>query len=285
MGNARNTPGDGYTMLFVSSSFVVNPSLYAKPPYDSEKDFTPVTKAATSPNGLVRQSGRDPGKTMKELVELIKADPGKYTFASPGIGTTPHLSIELFKHDLKLDFSSCRFRAADRRSSRWSPATRRSASRRSRPRPRWSRPASCARSPSPPRSARPRCPTFRRSTRLGIKGQEAETMQGVLVPAGTPKAIVDHLQARDRPHRRAAGREGASSRRSASNRWECRRAEFAAYIKADIAKWRKDHRAPISRRSKPSMVGAAAKIVICGAGIAGVAAAYHLAVEHGASDT
>src|SRR6185312_15352938 len=50
MGAAARAPGDGYTILFVSSSYTVNPSLYAKPPYDPDKDFAPVTKAAGSPN-------------------------------------------------------------------------------------------------------------------------------------------------------------------------------------------------------------------------------------------
>ena len=52
MGAAARAPADGYTILFVSSSYTVNPSLYAKPPYDPDKDFAPVTKAAGSPNGL-----------------------------------------------------------------------------------------------------------------------------------------------------------------------------------------------------------------------------------------
>src|SRR5262249_16337821 len=90
MGARATAPADGYTILFVSSSYTVNPSLYAKPPYDPDKDFVPVTKAAGSPNGLFVNPSI-PAKSVKELVELIKANPGKYTFASPGIGTTPHL--------------------------------------------------------------------------------------------------------------------------------------------------------------------------------------------------
>src|SRR5713226_4724992 len=84
MGAAARAPADGYTVLFVSSSYTVNPSLYAKPPYDPDKDFAPVTKAAGSPNGLFVHPSI-PAKSVKELVELIKANPGKYTFASPGI--------------------------------------------------------------------------------------------------------------------------------------------------------------------------------------------------------
>src|SRR5262249_25134045 len=83
MGAGARAPADGYTILFVSSSYTVNPSLYAKPPYDPDKDFAPVTKAAGSPNGLFVHPSI-PAKSVKELVELIKTNPGKYTFASPG---------------------------------------------------------------------------------------------------------------------------------------------------------------------------------------------------------
>ena len=108
MGAAAKAPADGYTILFVSSSFTVNPSLYVKAPYDAEKDFAPVTKATGSPNGLFVHPDI-PAKSVKELVELIRANPGKYTFASPGIGTTPHLSSELFKLTFGLDFALAPF--------------------------------------------------------------------------------------------------------------------------------------------------------------------------------
>ena len=108
MAQPRRAPADGYTILFVSSSYTVNPSLYAKPPYDPDRDFAPVTKAAGSPNGLFVNPSI-PAKSVKELVDLLKANPGKYTFASPGIGTTPHLSSELFKLTFGLDFALAPF--------------------------------------------------------------------------------------------------------------------------------------------------------------------------------
>src|SRR5215213_7670239 len=87
MGNAAKAEGDGYTILFVSSSYVVNPSLYHKVPYDHARDFMPITKAAGAPNALILNPSV-PARTVQELVALIKADPAKFNIASPGIGTT-----------------------------------------------------------------------------------------------------------------------------------------------------------------------------------------------------
>src|SRR5476649_2054479 len=110
MAVARSTP-DGYTILVASSSYTVNPSLYAKNPYDPYKDFAPITLAAASPN-IVVINPEIPAKNMKELIEFLKANPGKYTIANPGIGTTPQLASELFKLTYKLDVASVPFGGA-----------------------------------------------------------------------------------------------------------------------------------------------------------------------------
>src|SRR5262249_46365210 len=102
MGNAARAAPDGYTIVFVSTSYIVNPTLYAKIPYDPFKDFAPVTLAAVSPNVLTVHPSV-PAKTVKELIAEIKANPGKYSFASAGLGTTPHLSGELLKLSQGLD--------------------------------------------------------------------------------------------------------------------------------------------------------------------------------------
>jgi tripartite-type tricarboxylate transporter receptor subunit TctC len=98
---AKATP-DGYTIAVVSTGFMVNMSLYAKVPYDAVKDFAPVTMVAYSPNVIVVNPSV-PAKSVKELIELIKTNPNKYSFAGPGIGSTPHLSGELFKQKFDLD--------------------------------------------------------------------------------------------------------------------------------------------------------------------------------------
>ena len=110
---ARSTP-DGYTILVASSSFMVNPSLYAHAPYDPFKDFAPVTLAGASANILLAHPSV-PAKTVKDLIALMQANPGKYAIANAGLGTTPELAAELFKLDFKLDVSpACPIAAAPR---------------------------------------------------------------------------------------------------------------------------------------------------------------------------
>src|SRR5215471_19964549 len=94
-------PPDGYTILATSSAFAVNVSLSPNAGYDAERDFAPIVQAATQPNVLVVNS-EFPAKTLGELLEMAKTK--KLAYASPGAGTTPHLTGEhLFKAIAKLD--------------------------------------------------------------------------------------------------------------------------------------------------------------------------------------
>src|SRR5262245_5088539 len=104
-------PPDGYTILVVSTGFMVNPSMYAKIPYDPVKDFAPITLVAASPN-VVSVHPSFPAQTLKELVTLVKANPGKYSFAQPSTGSTPHLAGELFKQQYHLDLVTVPFNSA-----------------------------------------------------------------------------------------------------------------------------------------------------------------------------
>src|SRR5262249_34873409 len=91
MGAGARAASDGYTVLVVSTSYVVNPSLYAKIPYDPFKDFAPVTLAATTPNVLLVHPSI-PANNVKDLIVFLRANNGKYSYAHSGIGTTSHMS-------------------------------------------------------------------------------------------------------------------------------------------------------------------------------------------------
>jgi tripartite-type tricarboxylate transporter receptor subunit TctC len=215
-------PADGYTIAFVSSSFVVNPSLYAKMPYDSEKDFIPVTMAGATPNVLVVHPDV-PAKSVKELIDLIKA---------------PHLSGELFRLALGVDLSGVPFKGAGpaiQSTVAGHTAIAFTALPPTTTQIKDGRLRALAVTSKKRSSALPDVPTL---DELGIKGQEAETMQGVLVPAGTPKTIVDLLQkeiaaivampdVKSKMQALGFEPEGNSS------------AEFSTYIKSEIAKWKK----------------------------------------------
>src|SRR5882757_7093233 len=88
---ASRAAPDGYTVLLSSSSLWINPNTYAKVAYDPVKDFIPISLVATTPNSLVVHPSV-PVKTVTELVDMLRAAPGKYTIANPGTGTPPHLS-------------------------------------------------------------------------------------------------------------------------------------------------------------------------------------------------
>ncbi len=94
-------PADGYTILMVTTVFAVNPSLLQKLPYDTLKNFAPVVLAGSAPNVLVTKPTL-PVNSVKELIAYGHANPGKLTYGHPGIGTTPHLAVELFNSDANI---------------------------------------------------------------------------------------------------------------------------------------------------------------------------------------
>jgi tripartite-type tricarboxylate transporter receptor subunit TctC len=91
---ARAAP-DGYTLLMGISTLAINPAMYKKVPYDALKDLTPVSQAVSLSNVLVVHPSL-PAKNVREFIALVKPRPGQVNFASAGVGTSPHLSMELF---------------------------------------------------------------------------------------------------------------------------------------------------------------------------------------------
>jgi tripartite-type tricarboxylate transporter receptor subunit TctC len=103
MGAAARAPADGYTILVINQDFVVQPSVKSKVPYDPFKSFTPVASFAAAPETISVHPSLA-ATSMKELIALLKANPAKYSYATPGYGTSPHIACErLFKLTYGLD--------------------------------------------------------------------------------------------------------------------------------------------------------------------------------------
>jgi tripartite-type tricarboxylate transporter receptor subunit TctC len=234
---AARAPADGYTILVVSTGFMVNPSLYAKVPYDPIKDFTPLTLAAVSPN-VIFVNPSVPAKTLNELVDLIKANPGKYAYAQPAIGSTPHLSAELLKMTYGLDLVMVPFTSAGLA-------------------------VNGVLSGQPPIGFTALPPTIglinegklngiaieavKRSPLLpnvptiaeaGAPGQEADTLTGFVMPANTPPAIVEKLNA-EMVKIGALPEIKERLEKIGFNPVLNSPAEFAARIKSEMERWAK----------------------------------------------
>jgi tripartite-type tricarboxylate transporter receptor subunit TctC len=144
VGRAALAAPDGYTMLVTPPSYVINPALYDKIPYDARKSFDPVT-LAVSTTVVLAVHPSVPAQTVKDLVALIKTNPSKYNYATAGVGSPGHLVGEMYVS--RSTSTLCIYRTTARawRSARRSQAIRRFALPRRRQLCRRPRTASCAR--------------------------------------------------------------------------------------------------------------------------------------------
>ena len=187
----RATP-DGYTLLVCSSAFVVNPSLYVNANYDAIKDFAPVMLLGGSPNVYTVKSDSKI-KTLQEYIDVVKANPGKMNWTSPGVGTTPYLAGEILKMRSSLDMQHIPYRSVpaavqavlagdvEMMTANYGSVAGQIGSGSLRAiaqtgKTRWPEIADV--------------PTL---DELGIKDAETDTSYGLYVPAGTPKPIIDRL--------------------------------------------------------------------------------------------
>ena len=237
MGRAAQATPDGYSLLFAASPLAVNPALYEKVPYDPDKDFHPVTLAVSSPT-LVTVHPSVPAQSIKELIALINSSPGKFSYASPGIGTPPHLLGELFRLSLKLDVVHVPFNsgglAIGSAVAGHTPISF-GASPTAVPHVKDGKLRGLAVTSKTRSPALPDVPTM---AEAGFPAIEGEAWFGVLVPTGTPKETVALLHREiakvlalpDVKERVAGlGFDAVASTPAA----------FAAQIKADTAKWSK----------------------------------------------
>ena len=98
------SPPDGYTIVLLLTAHGINATLMPKLPYDTLKDFTPITLAAVAPL-VVEVNAKSPIKTLRELIDAAKASQGKLNYASAGPGNTSHLAVELFKMTVGIDMT------------------------------------------------------------------------------------------------------------------------------------------------------------------------------------
>ena len=233
---ARAAP-DGYTLLGTSSTFAINPAVVAKLPFDPVKGFAPVALVARAPFMLVVHPSV-PARSVKELVALAKANPGKLDFASAGQGTAVHLAVELFNSmagvkmmhipykgsgpalidllagQVQLTFSNVLSSRGYVQSGRLRALAVSSAKR---------------------SAVLPQLPTVSES---GVPGYETASWYGYLAPAGPPQPIVQRLNAEINNSVKAAdmserlANDGAEPVNGTPD-------DFGQYLAKEIARWRK----------------------------------------------
>jgi tripartite-type tricarboxylate transporter receptor subunit TctC len=236
-GTAAKAPADGYTALAITTAFVINPSLYDKLPYDPIKDFAPVTLVAASPHVMVVHPSLA-ASNAQELLALVKANPGKYSYASPGTGQSGQLAGEMFRLACGLDLVHVPFNGAvpaitstiagHTQIAFMSLAAAAASIKDGKLR-------ALAVTSSRRSAAFPNVPTM---AEAGIPDQESAFGQGIVFPAGTPGEIID------RWHREVVKIVGSSKiqeRMAAMNLEPIANSpeEFAQWIRAEIPRWRK----------------------------------------------
>ncbi len=234
---AAQSPPDGYTILVTGGNITNNMFLFAHPGFDTMKDFDAVTLAAQTPVVLAVNPSV-PAKTVKELVEWIKANPGKESYASPGTGTPPQLTGALFVHALNLDLVHVPFGGGG-------PAVEATVGNHT--------PISFgAMAPAVPlikhgdlralavtgKERSPALPDVPTMAESGFPEVEGATWTAVAVPAGTPKEIVAQLHdmiVKSLGEADVKDKLAAMAYAPIGNSPE----ECAAFFKAEMAKWGK----------------------------------------------
>lgn len=231
---ARSAP-DGHTLLMATPPLAVNPSLYATVPYVLDRDFIAVTNVAASSNLLVVHPSV-PAASTRELIALLKANPGKYNYGSSGVGGAGHLAMALFESMAGVDAVHVPYKGgapavtdlvAGRLSLMMANLTT------AQPHIRSGRLRALGIGTKERSPLFPELPTIAES---GVPGYEANNWNGVVVPAGTPRAVIQLL------HREitAVLREPVVVDRMARSGLEPigdTPDQFARYLRSEVEKW------------------------------------------------
>ena len=233
---ASKAAPDGYTVLMITTTFAINPGLYAKLPYDPVKDFAPVTQLNSQPNVVV-VAPNFAGKSVKDLIAAAKAKPGELTFASPGAGSAPHLAAEMFQRAAGVSMIHVPYKGIPAavtdviggRITMLFTTTISAAPHIKSGKMRAIAITSAKRQPS-----MPDVPTVGET----LPGYQAEAFQGMVAPAGVPQAVANKLSAEvariiklpDVAKRfELDGAEGVGSTPTG----------FAAFLNVEMQKWSK----------------------------------------------
>jgi tripartite-type tricarboxylate transporter receptor subunit TctC len=231
------SPPDGYTLIVVSSSHGINPSVYKSLPYDTQRDLAPVSLLMSGPALLVTHPSV-PAKSVKELIALARARPGALTFGSAGIGTPPHLGAELFKILAKVDMTHVPYKGnasafIDLMAGEISLMFPNIVS--GLPHVRQGKMRGMAVSSGQRSAIAPEIPTVAES---GLPGYEMGSWFGLVAPAGTPAPVIVKLQQETAKALRlpdikdkltAQGVEAIGSTPE----------EFRKFLQAEITRWEK----------------------------------------------
>jgi len=228
---------DGYTLLFSPASFAINPGLYRKLSFDTEKDFVPISVVASLPVVLAVEASV-PARSVAELVALAKARPGQLTIASAGNGTVFHLTAEMFKQAAGIDLVHVPFKGGAPAIAALVGGQVNMAFETSltvQPHVKSGRLRALAVASARRAAVLPDVPTL---ADAGYPGILAENWYGMYVPAGTPRDISARLYAEltraaaSPDVREKLGAQGAEIRENTPE-------QSAAFVRAEMAKWAK----------------------------------------------
>jgi tripartite-type tricarboxylate transporter receptor subunit TctC len=234
---AAKAAPDGYTLLTVAASFTITPALHKKLPFDSVRDFAPISQVATLPHILIVHPSV-PVKSVKDLITLAKAKPGELNVATSGIATSTHLAAELFMHLSGTKMVTVPYKGGSPSMTAMLAGQCQvnfAAMSTAIPHVRSGKVRAIAVSSGKRSVTAPEYPTI---AEAGVPGYEHSSWVGLLAPARTPRPIVARLSAEavkaaeapdTKPYLLKSGMEPVGSTS----------AEFAAVIKAEIAKWQK----------------------------------------------
>ncbi len=237
IGMASRAEPDGYTMVVISAAYSFGPSLYKKLPYDPDKSFVPVSKIGNGPN-VFAVNPSVPAKTIQELIALAKAKPGTLNFASAGVGSAQHLWFEYFKMLTGVDIVHVPFKGG-------APAMVDVVAGNSHlaigtvvqmlPLIRAGKLRGLATGGKKRSGVLPDLPTL---DEAGVKGYEGANWWGILLPAGTPQAIVDRL---DKEFGTILALDEVKKKfvKMGAETDYLSQGELARYIDSETGKWRK----------------------------------------------